>query len=242
MRKLNQGILVTLIGGTLIVAAITIDKTSRYITSLENDINSRNVTIQEITKEIEDITLKNKELLTKNEQLLEENKQLQEELDDLMFKEVIFNKNDVTIPSNVSVKQLEILFRTNNRYNALIGLEEAFVKVEREYGVNAIFVLGIVSQESLYGRSRRAIEDNNLVGYEIYHNGSVKKFSSKEESIMAVGRLLSKDYLNGGKYYKGEDIFSINDTYCITEDKYEWSNNIISITNKYISEINDLVN
>lgn len=50
----------------------------------------------------------------------------------------------------------------------IIASASAFVEAEKKYGVNAFFMAGIVALESGFATSRRAIEDNNLTGYEVY--------------------------------------------------------------------------
>lgn len=235
MKKLNRNLMITIILGTIIVSAVTIERTSNYINELENEIKQSN-------EKISNFVLRNDNLLLENKNLSQKNKELEYKIDDISFKTVSFNPNDVTSPSHIGSKQLEIVFNSNDRYNALKGLEQSFIDAERQYGVNAIFLLGIVSQESSYGTSNRAINDNNLAGIEVYSNLSKGKlFNSKSECVFHIAKLLSKDYLNNGKYYKGKDIYSINDTYCVTpHDKYEWSKNIINISNKYVDEINNI--
>ncbi|CEQ01711.1 S-layer protein [[Clostridium] sordellii] len=194
-----------------------------------------------------DLMSKNKELIGKNskksKKLIEKDKkieQLEEKIKDFEFKSVNFNPNDITQPTNIKAKQLEILFKSNSTYENLIGLEKAFVDAEEKYGVNAIFLLSLVSQESNYAKSSRAINNNNLTGYAVYSNDSEgRSFNSKYDSILSTARLLREDYLNeNGKYFKGLDIYSVNSSYCVTEDKYSWSRNIISIASTYIEKLN----
>lgn len=235
-KRIRNTMMVTIIGATIVVSATVINSTSEHIRQLELENKQK-------TTEINNLSLINDDLMFENKNLCDKNTKLENKIKDLSFKKVSFNPDDVTQPSHLGSKQLEIVFNTNTRYSSLKGLEQAFIDAENKYGVNAIFILGIVSQESLYGTSDRAINDFNLAGIECYSSSSEGKlYNSKEECIMHMAEFISRDYLNGGKYYKGKDIYSINSTYCITPDegKYSWSNNIIKITNKYIDEINKL--
>lgn len=202
-------------------------------TQINNDLMSKNMEL--ISKNSE----KSKKIMEKDEKI----KQLEEKIKDFEFKSVSFNPNDITQPTSIKEKQLEILFKSNSTYENLIGLEKAFVDAEEKYGVNAIFLLSLVSQESNYAKSSRAISDNNLTGYAVYSNSSKgKAFTSKYESVLTTAKLLREDYLNtNGKYFKGVDIYSINDTYCKTpDDPYSWSRNIISIASTYIEKLNTI--
>ena len=84
----------------------------------------------------------------------------------------------------------------------LSGLGDAYVQAEKTYGVNAIFLISLTAEESGWGRSRRALEDNNLSGFEVYNDSAQgARFNSKHDSIMITGKLLGNSYLKSdGKY------------------------------------------
>ncbi|MGI6766610.1 MAG: glucosaminidase domain-containing protein [Lentihominibacter sp.] len=108
---------------------------------------------------------------------------------------------DVSKPSGVTVEDLKLVTRHN-----LVGLEEAFYKAEQDYGVNALFVLGIASHESAYGTY--CFRPNNLFGY------GRKGYSSKAECIDVVARGLANNYLRpGASLYNGNTINSVNKRY-----------------------------
>lgn len=195
----------------------------------EQNIQINNDLMDKNTELINKNNKKSKELVKKNEKII----QLEEKIKDFEFKSVNFDPNDVTKLTNVKPRQLEILFKSNSTYKNLIGLEKAFVDAEKQYGVNAMFLLGIVSQESGFASSRRAVEENNLTGYAIYQNNSRKAFNSQYESVMATARLLKDNYI-GERNIK--DIKSINEVYCPNDD-YKWSNSIHGIIKTYISEL-----
>ena len=79
--------------------------------------------------------------------------------------------SDLTIPSNISAKEAEKMLEN---YPKLHGLGAAFVKAEKEKGVNALYMLGLACLESNYGRSNFAVERNNLYGWCAYDSNPRK--------------------------------------------------------------------
>ncbi|MCI9069951.1 MAG: glucosaminidase domain-containing protein [Clostridium sp.] len=117
---------------------------------------------------------------------------------------------------------------------ALEGLEGSFIKAEKEYGVNAIFLLAIVIEESGWGTSYLAKNNNNICG--IKNGSNWRYFSNKEECIDYQANLLRNKYLTvGGIYYNGVSVKDVNKLYC---EGNEWSNNIISIAKEIVNKIN----
>lgn len=236
MKIKSRDIKVFLTGGILscvVIGGVWFIPLSKTISELqlknEQNIQINNDLMDKNTELINKNNKKSKELVKKNEKII----QLEEKIKDFEFKSVNFDPNDVTKLTNVKPRQLEILFKSNSTYKNLIGLEKAFVDAEKQYGVNAMFLLGIVSQESGFASSRRAVEENNLTGYAIYQNNSRKTFNSQYESVMTTARLLKDNYI-GERNIK--DIKNINEVYC-PNDNYKWSNSIHGIIKTYISEL-----
>lgn len=206
---------------------------------LESTIKEKETEIVNLNKELNDLQVDTKELLNDINALNKVNGVLRGEVESLenKMKEVLptsigdlhFNPNNLNEKSNANVARLNEMLKGTG----LQGLGSSYKKAEEEYGVNAIFLISLTAEESAWGKSRRAREDNNISGFEVY-NDSAKgaRFNSKHESIMTTGKLLGNLYLNtNGKYYKGNDIYSVNKTYCPVNG-YSWSNNIIKIANK----------
>lgn len=109
------------------------------------------------------------------------------------------------------------------------GLGEAFVRAEKEHGVNALFLTGLAIHESAYGNSRIAKDKNNLFGFQAYDASpyaSARTFSSYEDSIDVVAAYLSRAYLTpGGTYYNGFGIEDIGKRYATDPN---WANAIKS--------------
>lgn len=93
----------------------------------------------------------------------------------------------------------------------LEGLGECLVKLEQEYGVNGMFCLGVARAESGMGSSYIAKNKNNLFG--IMGSSGARSYSSKEECIMAFGRLMTSST------YYGKTIEQIAPIYC----NYSWA-------------------
>lgn len=149
-------------------------------------------------------------------------------------KPVYYDSNNVTKKSYASTNDIEkVLAKTN-----LKGLGSAYVKAEKTYGVNAIFLVSITALESGWGTSNRAKRDNNISGFEVYNassRGAV--FDSKEESIMITAKLLSKHYLTPkGKNYHGLSARAVNEDYC--PDGGIWSSKVNAIAKNVVKEIN----
>ncbi|MGL5151612.1 MAG: glucosaminidase domain-containing protein [Clostridium sp.] len=126
-----------------------------------------------------------------------------------------YNKNNISEVSNIGSSRLYDMLKSTN----LAELTDSFIAAEEKYKINALALVSILALESSWGKSRRAINDNNLSGYAIYSRGSSYSFNSKEDCVMETARLLSEDYLNpNGKYYSGKSLQAINKKYCTSGD------------------------
>lgn len=78
----------------------------------------------------------------------------------------------------------------------LTGMGEVFVRAGQKYNINPALITAIAQHETGNGKSRAAIEKNNIAGM-MGING-LKSYSSIEDSIMDMARNLSKNYLGSG--------------------------------------------
>ena len=158
---------------------------------------------------------------------------------DRMLEKVSFNPNNVTEPSNAT----EYHMKKALKGTALSKESASFIEAEKKYKVNALFLAGIVANESSWGTSNRAVSQNNLSGYAVYNDGAKGAcFDSWRESILETAKLLSKDYLNPkGKYYNGTSTYDVNTLYCQVggQADYSWSKTVSSIANDFTNKINE---
>ena len=108
---------------------------------------------------------------------------------------------DVSKPSGVTLADLQLVSR-----GAFVGIEDAFLKAEQDYGVNCLFVMAIASLESANGTM--CFRPNNMFGF------GGRSFSSKSECVDVVSRALANNYLSpGGSLYNGTRITDVNKRY-----------------------------
>lgn len=129
---------------------------------------------------------------------------------------------DVSKPSGVTVSDLKLVTQGN-----LVGLEDSFLKAEKDYGVNCLFVMAIASLESANGTM--CFKPNNMFGF-----GS-SGFSSKAECIDVVSRALAQNYLSpGGSLYSGKTISDVNKRYASSST---WDDKVARNMTNYYSVI-----
>lgn len=171
------------------------------------------------------------EVATAPEIKIEEEKKIESKVKKLP---VGYHANDLTEKSNLNVTEMENVLKDAPR-GTLAKYAKYFVDAEEKYSVNAFALAAIAAQESAWGTSDRAINQNNLTGYAVYNSKSRgSSFSSAGESIMLTAKLLKENYLTpGAENFNGTSIQAANKDYCLKDDSsetdYGWSKNINSI-------------
>jgi beta-N-acetylglucosaminidase len=243
MNKTKLAIIGLVLGASLSVGTYSIEMNSKLADSQRAN--------EQIQKEIdnlrEELNKSKEDLKDKDVNISEKQKQIQDLTDKLKSWDNIINDlttpisyspSNITSPSNASLAQI----RKALNGTSLEGLEVAFLKSEKMYHVNSMFMIGLVANESGWGTSRRAVEQNNMTGFEVYSALSEGgKFSSKEESILITAKLLSESYLNpNGSNHNGTSIWAVNISYCQigNSPNYSWSSAINSITNDLVEKVN----
>lgn len=142
-----------------------------------------------------------------------------------------FNPMNLRELSNADAAFLDIALRGTN----LEGLGQSFVDAETLYGVNAIFLTGLAIHESNFGKSRIAIDKNNLFGMGAFDADPYNEalvFKEKRDSILFTAGYLSREYLSdSGKYHSGYAIFDVNLRYATDKN---WANAIITRIENHI--------
>ena len=167
------------------------------------------------------------ERLQKDNQCLEDDKAKVE-------IERMFDPNDVTKPSNITENDAITMLKDTN----LEHLAGTFVACEKDYGINAVFIMSIAIHESGWGNSPRARYDHNFTGYGVY-SSSAKGINSDrdEDNIRLTASKLMENYLSeDGKYYKGKRVCDVHETYCATG---EWSKGVCSAAYRVMERLID---
>lgn len=183
-----------------------------------------------LNKEAEE-TRKNEEI--ENIKISEEKRQLG----------VTYSRENITLLSNITEDEMRNVLINYKGSSTMAHLSDALVDAENEYGVNAFTMAAIVALESGFATSRRAIEDNNLTGYEVYSDDSDGRlFSSQYESILHTAKHLSNNYLStDGLYYKGLSVDAVQLSYCPDEGKGKnWNGKVDKLATGFLKVYKEL--
>ena len=147
----------------------------------------------------------------------------------LVYGKIAFTPYDVTISSGVTVNDLRKVVPETMK-----DIVNDIVYYSNQYGVNELFLTSIIRLESGNNTSTMAQNKNNLGGIR-NKSGNYHSFSSKQNCIEYMAKLLSNDYLNeSGKYYNGKSIESV----CINYNgTHEWCSQVESISLKMYNDI-----
>lgn len=135
--------------------------------------------------------------------------------------------SDLRVASNVTAEEIDVMLSGT----MLQGLGSAFVRVEQEYGVNALYMMGLACVESAWGQSEFAIKRNNLYGWNAVDSNPRKatSFNSKEECTLYVASKLKANYLTeSGPYHEGFSARSIDVHYCTDKQHADKIVNVVS--------------
>ncbi len=125
------------------------------------------------------------------------------------------------------------------KHTHLPPLGAAFLKAERDYGVNAIVLVAIAMHESGWGNSDIARLKRNLFGYHAYDRDPFKwaeTFSTYAEGVDVVAKYIRDDYLTpGGPYYRGyTTLRAVNLSYATG---VTWADRVTRHANWLITEV-----
>ncbi|WEK55895.1 MAG: glucosaminidase domain-containing protein [Candidatus Cohnella colombiensis] len=82
-----------------------------------------------------------------------------------------------------------------------LGLAEAILEIEQDYGINAYFTIAVMKLESGNGKSKLAKKKNNLFGLNAISGDAYNKglsFNTKEDCIRKFGQLIADKYVEKG--------------------------------------------
>lgn len=141
-------------------------------------------------------------------------------------------------PSGLTLDQFNKIFEndSNDVNNIFKDNAEYFYYIEKQYGINGIFVAAVGIHESAWGTSNISKNKKNLFGYGAYDSdpsGSAYTFQSYAEGIDLVSRVFVKYYLNPpgtpiyggetatGSYFEGATLTAVNKRYASDQN---WAN------------------
>ena len=147
---------------------------------------------------------------------------------------------DLNTPSDLSLAKFKKILEndSNDKNNVFTNNAEYFYYAEKQYKINGVFLAAVAVHESGWGTSTIAKNKNNLFGYGAVDSnpyGGAYSFSSYNEGIDLVARVLTKYYLNpegteiydgnvaNGKFYSGSNLSAVNRRYA--SDK-NWANSV----------------
>lgn len=145
---------------------------------------------------------------------------------------VVFNPNDVTELSNISVKQMRQILQDTD----LQEFAPVYVKIEREFHINAIAICALSALESGWGTSKRAKEDHNYTGFGVYSNEAEGiNAASGEENLLMTAKHIRSEYLTkGARYDNGPSLIGINTMYCVGDT---WAYKIADIGYRLMAKL-----
>ena len=152
---------------------------------------------------------------------------------------VVADLTDLTILSNASESQLNILLENT----PLEGKGWYFLESEREYGVNAIIMIAIMQQESRLGLAGSLWRQNNFAGI-TNGRGGWASFATPRDGIFALARLLGTQYLTpDGRFYRGVSLEAVNVLYAPLSDPLNsgWASGIRWHTNEALATLESAV-
>ena len=195
---------------------------SLYFASLVSDqistvafLESRNTDAVDISSYLSYRIYKKKLHIEKVEKRLKRAKKkagsLKKKAKKIVTKDIVFNAEDVTEVSNISVEKMrELLSGTK-----LEQFADVYVEIEKAYGINAIAMCALSAYESAWGESRRALVDHNYTGFGVYSNSSRGiNASSGEQNLWMTAKFLANNYLKQGQnFYHGVGLDGLNRSY-----------------------------
>lgn len=212
------------------------------VEALNKNMLEKDLIIEQLNDSIREQQNLNDETIKETEKINEEYEKLKEnykELEQKYLEEttpVSFDPNNLWSKSNATVHDMTVALSGTG----LESVADVYIRAEKEWGVNAMFLVSLTAEESGWGTSDRAVYQNNLTGYAVYGaDAEGEDFTSWSSSIMETAELICNEYLKEtGRFHKGISIYNVNELYC-PNDGGKWSSNISSIAYSLVEKINN---
>ena len=179
-----------------------------------------NIEISEVKAEIQETIQQATEVVAEN---IDSSRGLEQMRTETEKKEVVKNlelktDSDLRVISNLTEEEFNKMLAGTELY----GIGGTLVKIEKEYSINGLYMLGLSCLESNYGKSKYARKRNNLVGWNAIDSNPDKAtyFESKESCLLFVAEKLKTNYLSeNGCYFNGFTGRAVDKKYC-TDKKH----------------------
>lgn len=215
--------------------SVTLQSSNFSYRQIDTDTVKEALKAEEIDKKIRNLEKEKLCVIQKidiNKQILSQMKIDLQELNSL--DGVVFNPNDVTEVSNISVKQMRQILQDTD----LQELAPVYVKIEKELHINAIAICALSALESGWGTSKRAKEDHNYTGFGVYSDEAegINAASGEENLLMTAKHIREKYLTKGAVYDNGPSLIGINTMYCVGDT---WAYKIADIGYRLMAKLNE---
>ena len=217
---------------SIIVSFNYMNKLNETITSLIelNEVQAKE--IDSLQSSVDSLTKAVSELNTIDEEIKEIDEEVQEIEEEIT--PIVYNTTDISHKSGYSEEQFQsiidnVFTSMNKQKTSMTTIADSLYKVEQEYDVNGLYLLGIASLESGWGTSGLATKSNNLYGL------IGRKFNSVDECTEYMGSWIRSTYIDKGY----DTLAKIQTKYC-PNGGTKWINDVTWCTNKYISAAKEL--
>lgn len=129
--------------------------------------------------------------------------------------------------SNATIEQLQKITKNTNMY----GYEQIILDTEKEYQVNALFILAVAQKETSFGNAGVGKSRNNAFGL-TSKKGGYAYYDNIGESIKSFGGNIKRVHFNNNRY----TIPEIGKVYCPGNYK-SWSKSIENNINNIYFEM-----
>lgn len=247
MKKIIVIGAIVLISGSLLTYSVgktihnlekTNDENIRIINELNDSSNNLNIKINELEEEINIDKEKINTLVQDKELITQEKESLQDQINEMM-KEVSYNPNNLTQLSGATEYHIKKMLKNTS----MECLSDSFINIENDYGINVVFIMSLIANESAWNTSYAANTYNNLSGFAHYNRASRGSiFQTKEDCINTTSKTIKNNYLDdNGQYYNGKSIYGVNTKYSQLDNGQpnpNWSKTINSIAGNLVKKAN----
>ncbi|MFC6953871.1 N-acetylmuramoyl-L-alanine amidase [Halorubellus litoreus] len=133
-------------------------------------------------------------------------------------------ETDLTVPVDVTGQEIDDAIAAERPDSPLVGLGDAFVAAQEEYGVNAVYQAAHAIHESAWGTSTIAQDKRNVYGWGAVDSSpyeGAKPFESFEACVDYVMGEVADRYLEPGNWrYNGPTLDGMN-VYYATDDRWD---------------------